>query len=251
MAAHGQAERAQASGKVDNADVVTRLKIGGAWRSAAGELEDERFLVQEARKRGLTVSDAELQQGFDEFRRARNLLKAEDTLRWLESEGLNVEEVENCLEASILASKLSEKQIDSKQLESYYKQNPRDFEFARISHLIVEDEGAAKELALSAREEGEDFAKLAREHSRDDSTRHAGGYLGLLSRNDAAGLPKDVGDRIFSGKNGEIVGPFKMGQGYCVVRVEERGSRPYDESLKYALRNHLFGRWIAEGARGR
>jgi peptidylprolyl isomerase len=245
-----QTER-QASGKVSNADVIARLKISGAWQSAMSELTEERFLVQEARKQGLSISDAELQEEFDEFRRSRDLLKADDTLRWLESEGLTVEEVESCLEAAILASKLSEKQIDAKQIESYYKQNPKDFEYARISHLIVEEEGAAKELALSAREEGEDFSKLAREHSLDESTKLGGGYVGLLTRDDAADLPKDVADRIFSAKKGEILGPFKMENGYCVVRVEERGSRPYDEGLQSALRDELFGRWVAEETAGR
>jgi parvulin-like peptidyl-prolyl isomerase len=251
MAQPGQAQRANASGKISNEDVITRLKISGAWQDATAELIEERFLVAQAEKKGLSVSDEELQEEIDEFRRSRDLLKAEDTHAWLKTSGLSVEDIESCLEARILASKLAEKQIDSKQLEGYYKQNPKQFEYARISQIIVEDEGAAKELALSAREEGEDFSKLAREHSLDEATKLGGGYLGLVTRDDAAGLPKDTADRIFAGKQGEIVGPFQLGDVYCVVRVEERGSWPYDDHLQYALRGQLFGQWVSEETAGR
>jgi parvulin-like peptidyl-prolyl isomerase len=236
--------------KISSDEVVSRLKLAGEWYGALDELSDEAELAQAAKQEGVSVTDAELQEEFDAYRISRGLEKADETKSWLKSTGLAVEDVEAFLEAGILRRKLAAKVIGDKEIEAYYKQNPREFEFARISHLVVNDEGAAEELALSAREEGEDFADLAREHSVDTATRCGGGYVGLLTRLQASGIPEDAADRIFAASVGDVVGPFPSGSGHCLVHVLEAGKRPLDDGLKSSLRAKLFGGWLAKRAGG-
>ena len=244
----GQMVAEVAGRKINSDEVVSRLKLAGEWYGAVGELSDEALLAQAAKQEGVSITDAELQEEFDAYRISRGLEKSEDTTSWLKSTGLSVEDVEAFLEAGILRRKLAAKVISDKEIEAYYKQNPREFEFARVSHLVVDDEGAAEEIALSAREEGEDFADLAREHSVDAATRCGGGFVGLLTRWETEGIPEDAADRIFAASIGDVVGPFSFGSGHCIVNVLEAGRQPLDDSLKATLRAKLFGGWLTKGA---
>lgn len=102
-------------------------------------------------------------------------------------------------------------------------------------------------MALSIREEGEDFAALAAEHSLDDSTSSDGGYLGLISREEAGGLPGDIADRIFAASESEVIGPFEVpGGGHLIIRVEEVGKHELDDDLRAVLRGQLFDAHMAQ-----
>jgi hypothetical protein len=46
------------------------------------------ILEEELEQNPLELSDAELQDAMDAFRRARRLYRAEDTLRWMERQGM-------------------------------------------------------------------------------------------------------------------------------------------------------------------
>lgn len=234
-----------AATKVTDDAVISRLRLNGAWLDALRELQHEARLFQVAKKEGLSVTDSELQQDFDAYRLANGLERAEDTHQWLNSAGLSVEVVESFLEAGLIGNKLAQKIITDSAVDAYYKQNPREFEYAQISHLVVKDAGAANELALSAREEDENFAELARKHSIDKSTSAGGGFVGLLTRQLTKGMPTEVADRIFSAKPGDIVGPFQYGKNYCVVNVLEVGRRPLDDGLKTVIRAKLFNQWLS------
>lgn len=232
--------------QISDSEIIARLKLSGIWFGAQSELEDEALIAQAAKKEGLSISDAELQEDFDAFRASRGLEKAADTHEWLKQSGLKVEEVESFLEAGLLSSKLAQKVISDASVEAYYKQNPQEFEYAQISQLIVSDAGAAQELALSAKEEGENFADLARKHSIDKGTKSGGGFAGLITRRTAQSIPAEIADKIFAAAIGDIVGPFAVGKNHCVMNVLEVGRRPLDDGLRSMIRMQLFGRWLSE-----
>jgi parvulin-like peptidyl-prolyl isomerase len=234
--------------RITQDDIITQLKLTGAWYEAQAEIADDALVAQLAKKEKLTVADQELQQEFDAFRAARELHKAEDTQNWLKSTNLTVEQVEGSLESAILMDKLAEKVVDGKQIEKYYNENPTAFDYARVSQIVVDNKGKAEEIALSAREEGEDFAKLARQHSQDQVTRCGGGFVGLITREESNGYPKATTDRIFAGKPGEVIGPVQVGNSYCLMKVEDCGRRPLDDDLRFELRDEIFGQWLAERA---
>jgi parvulin-like peptidyl-prolyl isomerase len=235
----------QAAGRqIAQKDLEGRLKLAGDWDGARAELEEEATLKEVASQQGLTVADAELQQAFDRFRASREMYKADDTRSWLQSTGLTIEQVEAALEGEILAEKVAGKVITDRQVDSYYNENPTEFQYARVSQIVTADKGAAEELALSARDDGQDFAKMARQHSKDASTRCGGGFFGLITREDAAGLPRELSDRIFAAKTGEVVGPFQVADAYYLLKVEEVGRRPLDDDLRVSLRQQLFGDWM-------
>ncbi len=240
-----------AAATIQQDDIIARLKLSGAWFEALDELEADALVAKLAADQGLSVSDDELQQAFDTFRVDAELLKADETNTWLAESGISVEQVEAALEANILREKLAEKLIDDAKIEAHYNQNPGDFEFAQISQLAVADAGAAEELALSIREEDEDFAALAKQHSLDEQTKQGGGYLGRISRDDAGGLPGDVSDRVFASSANEIIGPCELpGNVHMIICVHEVGRAALDDDLKAELRSELLESHLAELAEG-
>jgi parvulin-like peptidyl-prolyl isomerase len=228
------------------ADVTARAKITGAFAETALQLARDVAATSAAQELGISVDTKELQSAYDDFRRACNLHKAKDTQAWLERSGLKAEDIENYLEAGLLREKIAQKLVPDEQVNGYYAQNPREFEYARVSHIVVKDRNAAQELALSLKEEGEDFADLARKHSTDQETRCGGGYRGLVTRDNTLGLAEDVADRIFAAKQGEIVGPFQSNGVACIVRVEECGRLPLDQGLRQRIRATLCEETLAE-----
>lgn len=234
--------------QITQGDVITQLKLNGAWDEALAEVADDALVAQIAQKEKLTVADKELQREFDAFRAARALHKAEDTQSWLKAANLTVEQVEGSLESAILMDKLAEKVVDNKQIEKYYNENPTAFDYARVSQIVVADKGKADEIALNAREDGGDFAKLARQYSVDEGSKCGGGFVGLISRESSNGFSRATTDRIFAGKPGEVIGPVQMGTSYCLIKVEDSGRRPLDEELRFTLRDQLFGQWLADRA---
>ena len=230
---------------VQQEDIIARLKLSGAWFAAMSELEEEATVAKLAADEGVSVSDDELQAEFDDFRRSVDLHKAEDTNAWLSDSGLTVDQVEASLEAGILRAKLAEKLIDDAQIDAHYSQNPSAFDYAAISQLVVADAGAAGELVLSIREEGDDFADLVAKHSLAKSSTH--GFVGPISRDDAGGFAGDVADRIFAAAAAEVIGPFEgPGGGHVIIRVEEVGRHELDDDLRAELREELFAAKIEE-----
>lgn len=100
--------------QVNVAEVVDYLRFDGSFAVALQEVVKRKLAVQEAKKRGIAVTDDELQKAADVFRRANNLNMAEQTGKWLKGRGLSVEALEEYLEANLLIHELKN------QLENEY-----------------------------------------------------------------------------------------------------------------------------------
>jgi peptidylprolyl isomerase len=224
---------------ITQSDVIARAKITGAFADTALCLARDAAAAQAAEELGIKVETQELQAAYDDFRRTCNLHKSKDTQDWLQRCNLKVEDIECFLESGLLRQKLAKELVSDEEVKSYYAQNPREFEYARVSQIVVKDKNAAEELALSLREEGEDFCDLAREHSIDQETRCGGGFRGMVTREDTQDLPADVADRVFSSKPGELVGPFQSNGACYLVRVEECGRLKLDQNLQGRIRATL------------
>ena len=231
---------------ITQANVIARLKITGVFAETALGLARDAAAAAAAGDLEVSIPDEELQAAYDDFRRECNMLGASETEAWLEQSGLTIEDVEAYLEAGLLRQKLAKELISDEKIDSYFAQNPSEFDYAKVSHIVVGDKNAAEELSLSLKEEGEDFAALARTHSIDKATSCGGGFRGLVTRDDTLDLPEDVADRIFSAAAGDIVGPFESNGSSCLVRVEESGRLPLDDSLRDRIRSTLCEELLAE-----
>ena len=195
-----------------------------------------------AQKAGLSVSDEELQTAADNFRQRRGLQSAEDTMAWLKERSMSLEDVEDRLSRAILARKLRLQVIKGKE-EQYLAEHRADFDAATISHIVVPDEGLAREIKSQIDDGDEDFGVLARQYSIDTASARAGGYVGRVGRN---ALSAPVQAAVFGASAGDVVGPVKTDQGYHVIRVEAIDDGALDDAKKATIANRLFNDYLAD-----
>ena len=103
--------------------------------------------------------------------------------------------------------------------EEFAKQRKPETE-VRARHILVDDEAKAKEIAKKAKA-GEDFAKLAKENSKDSS--EDGGDLGYFTKEQ---MVPEFAEAAFKLDKGQISDPVKTQFGWHVIKVEDKRESP-------------------------
>jgi hypothetical protein len=88
--------------------VVDYLRCSGGFAPAVSEVARRQVTAAAAGKKGLKVTDGELQKASDAWRAFNGLLTAEDTKNWLKNAGLSMDGFEDYLETNLLISKFKE-----------------------------------------------------------------------------------------------------------------------------------------------
>lgn len=125
-----------------------------------------------------------------------------------------------------LASKIN---ITETDLQTYYSANKDKYVApakATISHILVAEEQAARDL-IKRLKEGEDFAALAKEHSLDEATKQAGGKIDAEvtpgSNVPVIGDANGLGRQVFAVEPATVLDePFKTEKGWEIVRVDNK-----------------------------
>jgi len=231
-------------------EVVSFLALTGRADAVISEMIMHKEVVKKAHELGVEFSDGALQQFSDSFRTLRSLYTAEEMIRFLESAGLAEDDYEAFCESSLLISLLKEKLADEKTVEAYFVNNRSQFDYARVSVILVGNENLANEISIQVTEEGADFHALARKHSLDEASKYAGGYRGLLTRDM---FPPDISAKVFSASPGELLGPFRCEGMFQLILIEEilRAALSGDvkESIKELMFREWLGRVLGEGVR--
>jgi len=95
-------------------------------------------------------------------------------------------------------------------------------EEARARHILVESEDDAKKIVARLKG-GEDFAKIAKEVSKDPGSGAEGGDLGFFTQDR---MVPEFATAAFALKAGEVSAPVKTQFGWHVIKLEERRVRP-------------------------
>lgn len=115
--------------------------------------------------------------------------------------------------------------VDEALVRQLYDEKLKDIppeEEIEARHILVETEDQAAALADQARS-GEDFAKLAEEHSKDPGSKANGGTLGYLSKGQTV---REFEEAAFSLEKGEVSKPVKSQFGWHVIKLEDRRMKP-------------------------
>jgi parvulin-like peptidyl-prolyl isomerase len=223
-------------------DVVKFLSYTGQFDVIMRDIIKFKEAKKRAAEIGYEVSDAELQQFADNFRKIHGLITAEDTYFFLKKSGLNEDDFEQFCEYSLLINGIKDRLWDKARIEEYFVNNRGEFDRARISVIVLKDENMADEVMLQVSEEGEDFHKLARKYSIDPATKYAGGYVGLISRRM---LDQGTGAKVFNSSPGELLGPFNRGGSFHLILVEEIRKAELNEDVIEAIKEMLFEEWFS------
>lgn len=224
-------------------------------REVLDRLIDDLLILQQANELKLAVSSEDIDRVVDQIKKDNNLsdTQLQDELR---RSGVSMTSYRQDLKKQIVRQRVLHIAVGAKvavsdsDVQGYYERHMKSGANVQVraAHIFIEipdgadtataleKESLAKALLERARA-GEDFAKLAREHSQA-TTRQEGGDMGYFGRDM---LPKSIEELVFSMRVGEIRGPVRADRGFHVIKLLDRRAKdvkPLTE-VKEELRGQL------------
>ncbi|HWM67136.1 MAG TPA: peptidylprolyl isomerase [Steroidobacteraceae bacterium] len=223
-------------------EFVRTLKLTGQFEALLEQFVRDRLAAMSARKAGIQVSEAEIQERCDQFRRVRGLHRASDTNRYLDAMRVSLEEFEAFITDSLYQEKMLAKVCSEQAALGYFKLNSPKFDSIEVSHIVLDSEAKAKEMVAVLGDDPDSFDEMAREHSIAD-TREQGGVIGKVLR---GSLRADVEAKVFNATAGDLLGPFASGDrtAFEIFLVNAKNSARLDEDTAVEVRRLLREDWF-------
>ena len=132
------------------------------------------------------------------------------------------------------AKKAVSAELKRKTYDELVKSAPADME-VHARHILVDDEAKAKDIAKRAKA-GEDFAKLAKENSKDSA--EDGGDLGYFTKDQ---MVPEFAAAAFKLEKGQVSDPVKTQFGWHVIKVEDKRQKavPSYEQVEDQVEQYL------------
>jgi parvulin-like peptidyl-prolyl isomerase len=200
---------------------------------------DDLLLVQRADEVGLRLRPEYINEVIEGIKKENNIKDDGELQAQLRREGMSIDDLKRNIQRSILRRQVLSKDLEGKftvteaEARAEYEAKKKT-EFTRnasvtLQEIVLGPEQAelARDLATRARG-GEDFAALAKQHSKG-ATAKAGGDLGRLQRGELAPQLEAV---AFALQKGAVSEPIPTTDGFRILRVVERteeGVTPFEE----------------------
>jgi len=224
-------------------------------RDVLRDLIDQQLLLQKGKDLGIT-GDTELIKKLDDMRKQMNLETMEDLEKAAEAQGASYEEFKQNLRNQIITQRVIGQEVGSKlsmnkdEEQKFYNEHKVELEHpeeVRLSEILIAPKPPAKALgpdgkplppteaetqaALAAAEtkakdlleqihKGANFADMAKKNSDGPSAKD-GGDLSYFNRGT---LAKELEDKVFALKAGEMTDVIRTKQGYVILQVTEHES---------------------------
>ncbi|MDP8217886.1 MAG: peptidylprolyl isomerase [Candidatus Theseobacter exili] len=230
-------------------ELLKRLKK--ARMEAIDQLIERKLIAQEAKLEGIEVSQEALEKKMIYIQKRFGSKTA--FIEALKKDGISYEEFEGRIKEQLCAKVLVRKVVGQKvavspqEVEKHYKDNPDKFtekEMVQASHILIkkgEEPDKSREKAeetLKRIKEGGNFAVVATEVSEGPNA-SKGGDLGFFRKGT---LLKDIEEKAFSMKPGDVSGIIESPVGFHIIRVEaKRNPRtiPLEETWD-DIEDHIF-----------
>ncbi|MFL5886717.1 MAG: peptidyl-prolyl cis-trans isomerase [Thermoleophilaceae bacterium] len=181
------------------------------------------WLLKEADKRKIKVSDAEVQKSFQDQKK-QSFPKESDYQAFLKTSGRTEADLLFQVKLSLLTNQIQQKVVAGKgnvsqsEVTSYYNKNKQRFAQPQTRDLLVvlTKKQSDAQAAKKAIDSGQSWSKVAKKYSTDQASKSQGGKLLGVSKGQQE---KAFDTAIFSAKIGQVEGPVKTQFGYYVFRV--------------------------------
>ena len=184
-------------------------------------LIDEEILVQEAKRRGVMLSDSEFQTA---LKRATDTFLDSNIAGFLYTLNISLDDWHKMFQKRLVVEKLTASLFaaaplpSEKDARSYYKDHEKDFnepEMREVGHLQVRTAEVA-ELSLTYLKQNKQFSELVTAFS-NAADRSYGGSLGWVARGE---LPTNLEGTVFSlEKIGEVSKPVETPYGFHIFKL--------------------------------
>ncbi len=219
-----------------NADKIIAEKDKDVLR----DLIDQQLLLEKGKDLGITA-DTEVIKRLDEMRKEMKLESMEDLEKAAQSQGIAFEDFKQNLKNQIITQQVISKEVGSRmsigkeELQAFYdahKSQMEQPEQVRLSELLISTEkkdpaaDEAQQLAaaqakaddlLAQIRKGAAFDETAKKNS-DGPTAAQGGDLGYFKRGT---LAKELEEKTFAMKPGDVSDVIRTKQGFVILKVTE------------------------------
>ncbi|WP_252183421.1 foldase protein PrsA [Rossellomorea vietnamensis] len=202
-------------------DDLYTMMVDQYGEAALDTLIANKIVELESDEKDIKVKDSEIEAELETLKSSYENDEAFNEA--LTSSGASMESVKENIRSYLLTEKLLNDRvtITDDQIKEYFEANKETFaqqEQVQASHILVEDEAAAKEVKKKL-DDGGDFAQLAKEYSTDSSNAESGGELGFFSKGD---MVAEFEEKAFSMKTDEISDPVKTEFGYHIIKITDK-----------------------------
>lgn len=227
---------------------ATPAQLAEKEKDLLRDLIDQQLLVQHGKDNGITA-ETDVIKRLDEIRKNMNLENMEDLEKAAQQQGVSFEDFKSNLRNGIITQQVIGQEVGRKlnirpaEVAEYYEAHKGEFnrpEQVELAEILVsteppastdkdatppaEDparlaaaEAKAKELLASIRA-GAKFEDVAKKDS-DGPTAAQGGELGAFPR---GAMAKELEDKTFAMKDGEISDVIRTRQGFIILKVLRR-----------------------------
>ena len=221
-------------------------------RDVLRDLIDQQLLLQKGKDLGIT-GDTELVKRLDEMRKQMNLETMEDLEKAAQAQGASYEEFKQNLRNQIITQRVISQEVGNKlslnkeEEQKFYNEHKAEMERpeqVRLSEILIAPKLPPKPAGLGGKPEpptdaetaaaleaakakaddlvaqirkGGNFAELAKKNSDGPSAKD-GGDLNYFSRGT---LAKELEDKVYPLKPGEVTDAIRTKQGYVILEVTE------------------------------
>jgi parvulin-like peptidyl-prolyl isomerase len=211
---------------------VERPEPGAVEALALRQVVRLRLLLQEARRRGIEISERELDAEIASLRRRFADLRGFGA--WMQEQELDDRSLFDVVRDDLTADRVRsalvrDVTVAEAEVRRYYEAHAQEFgrTEVRLQLIAVEGEVAAQEI-VAALEGGADFGRLARERSRGLRAAR-GGDTGWIVEE---ALAPPLRETVAASRPGQIRGPLRRGSDLLVARLQGRrrgAPRPFAE----------------------
>ena len=221
-------------------------------RDVLRDLIDQQLLLQKGKDLGIT-GDTELVKKLDEMRKQMNLNSMEELEKAAEAQGASYEEFKQNLRNQIITQRVIGQEVGSKMamnkedVQKFYNEHKNEMErqeAVRLSEILIAPKPPVKPLGPDGKPvpptEAENQAALDAAHAKAldllDQI-HKGGTFEDLAKKDSDGpsakdggdlnyfnrgaLAKELEDKVFALKAGDVTDVIRTKQGYVILQVTE------------------------------
>ncbi len=207
----------------------------------------DKLIADDIKANKIEISDKEVNESF--LNSVKQFGGQEQFDKMLDDYNMDVEKFKETVRKDLMYQKHKEwfekeNPVTDEEIKKYYEDNKEQFAKRDASHILVEDEKTANEIKEKL-DNGEDFADLAKEYSKDTANAANGGNLGTFSRGQ---MVKEFEDAAFKLKEGEISEPIKTQFGYHIIKINKVADSVEDnkEAITKALNDKKYADYIKE-----
>jgi foldase protein PrsA len=227
---------------------------------AIGFLLQRAEFEQEAKKRGIEISDAQVDKRIDQLKKqfyGGSEKRYQDVLK---QQGLTEEQARDEVRATLVSEELFKKvtediKVSDKDIQAYYNSHKSQYgqpESRDVRHILVQKKALADQI-YSQLKAGANFAVLAKRYSKDPGSAANGGKLTVTKGQTVPEFDKTA----FELKKGELSQPVKTQYGYHVIQALS-GIKPAQttplakvkDSIRQQLqqqdRNESMTKWVTD-----